>query len=109
MGRIVTTADLISLTDGADSSVVPTLHDVNAINLESGKMRIGGFEIVAGAHYGQVWDLKVAMLKVSLRWRGLRKRRVSGICRARRGFRWRRFFGDGGGVGVGPSMPMRHR
>lgn len=60
IGRIVTTADLISLTDGADSSVVPTLHDVNAIYLESGKMRIGGFEIVGGAQYGQVWDPKVS-------------------------------------------------
>ena len=53
-------ADILSSTDGSDVPVVPSLHDVNVIFCESGKMRIRGFELVHGAQYGQTWDIKVS-------------------------------------------------
>ncbi len=60
MGRIVTVADLISTTDGTDATLIPSLHDASVIFLESGKMRLRGFEVIDGAQYGQTWDVKVS-------------------------------------------------
>jgi len=60
LGRIATVADLISTTDGCDSSVLPKLHDVNVIYVDAGKMRIRGFEVVEGAQYAQTWEVKVS-------------------------------------------------
>ncbi|MDO8772053.1 MAG: hypothetical protein Q7K57_25770 [Burkholderiaceae bacterium] len=60
LGRIATIADLTSTTDGADSPVLPSLHDANVIFIDSGNMRIRGFEVIEGTQYAQTWDLKVA-------------------------------------------------
>lgn len=60
LGRIATIADLTSTTDGSDSPILPSLHDANVIFIDSGKMRIRGFEVIEGTQYAQTWDLKVA-------------------------------------------------
>lgn len=60
LGRIVVTAELLSSTDGADSALIPALHDAGVLFLANSQMRIRGFELVEGTQYGQTWDVKVS-------------------------------------------------
>lgn len=60
LGRAVVTANLISQTDGTDSTLLPTLHDASLLFVRDQQMRIRGFELLDGVQYGQTWDVKVA-------------------------------------------------
>ena len=59
LGRIVPTAQLVSITDGSLSPLLPELHDAMVLYVRNEQMRIRGFEHVGGVQYGQTWDIKV--------------------------------------------------
>jgi hypothetical protein len=52
-------AHLVSSTDGADTPLLPALHDASMLFVEGEKIRVRGFELVDGVQYGQTWDIKV--------------------------------------------------
>lgn len=60
LGRITTVATLLSEVDGADTPVLPALHDASVLSIDGSRVRIRGFELVDNIEYGQVWDVKVA-------------------------------------------------
>lgn len=60
LGRAVVTAQLLSDIDGADSPLLPTLHEASMLFLRGEQIRVRGFELVDGVQYGQTWDIKVA-------------------------------------------------
>jgi len=60
LGRMVTVAAVLSDTDGAESPVLPALHDACLLYVNGSQLRIRGFELVGDAQYGQTWDVKVS-------------------------------------------------
>lgn len=60
LGRITIVASVLSDVDGADTPVLPVLHDASVLGINGSQVRIRGFELVDNVEYGQVWDVKVA-------------------------------------------------
>jgi hypothetical protein len=59
LGRIVPMAELSSVADTNEPSLVPALLEAKIVYLHDSQMRIRGFELVQGVQYGQTWDVKV--------------------------------------------------
>jgi hypothetical protein len=59
LGRLALVAHLISERDGAQSPVLPPLHDACVLYVNGSQLRIRGFELVDEAQYGQTWDVQV--------------------------------------------------
>lgn len=57
--RSVRCAQVVSLTDGLDSSLLPELIDAELIWLDNDRMRLRGIEGVDGAYFAQTWDIRV--------------------------------------------------
>ena len=60
LGRIATVAAILSDLDGAETPVLPALHDACLMYVNGTQLRLRGFELVGDAQYGQTWDVKVS-------------------------------------------------
>lgn len=58
LGRTVTTASLCSVSADLPQPMLE-LYDVSLIWLEDRRLRLRGFEDVAGVQYAQTWDVEV--------------------------------------------------
>lgn len=60
LGRAVVLAKLLSCTDGAQTPILPALHDATVLYMQGTQLRVRGFELVEGVQYGQTWDVRVS-------------------------------------------------
>lgn len=60
LGRSVVLARLLSATDGAETPILPALHDAAILYVNGPQLRVRGFELVEGVQYGQTWDVRVS-------------------------------------------------
>jgi len=59
LGRSVQCAQLLSITDGMGTELLPELLDADLIWLDGAVMRVRGTEKRDGTLFGQTWDIKV--------------------------------------------------
>lgn len=58
LGRVVTTAKVVSTTDDVESTLLE-MYDVALLWLDDETLRLRGFEEVDGFQHAQTWDVRV--------------------------------------------------
>ncbi len=56
--RAVLCAQVVSITDGLESPVLPEHTDAELIWLDGNRIRLRGNELIDGAMYAQTWDVR---------------------------------------------------
>lgn len=59
LNRVVRCAQLVSVSDGLETELLPELTDAQLLWVDDRRMRFSGIELVEGALYQQGWDVRV--------------------------------------------------